>query len=101
MRPATLLFYAVVTFCLGSLTILAGGSRLLAQLFGADQIIQNGFATYPAEPWQSILLYATVGLSLFFVVLAFYYAASPGPQPATNHNHVLDEGPDMKPPHGR
>ena len=91
MRAATLLFYAVVTFCLGNITILAGGSRTLAQLFGADPIIQNGFPTYPTEPWQSILLYGTFGMTLVFVVLALYFAATSEPPLAVYDVRPHDE----------
>jgi hypothetical protein len=55
------------------------GPRTLAQLFGADPVIQNGFQTYPSEPWQSILLYGTFGMTLVFIVLALYFAATTEP----------------------
>jgi hypothetical protein len=102
MRALTLLFYAVATFCLGSLTIFTGGSRILAQLFGADQVVQNGFATYPTEPWQSILLYGTVGLSLVFLVFAIYFALAPGlPRPSYDDDVESGDPGDAEVPRGR
>jgi hypothetical protein len=79
MKSLTLLFYAAATFCLGPITAFAGGAQTLARIFRAQPVIQNGFTSYPVEPWQSILLGGALGLSLIFLAFALYFAITTEP----------------------
>lgn len=73
MRFATLLFFAFASFCLGCTAIAAGGARVLAIIFQANEVVVNGFQTPPTEPWQSILIGATLFVTLSFLLLALYF----------------------------
>lgn len=73
MRFATLLFFAFASFCLGSMAIAAGGAGVLARIFQATDVVVNGFETPPTEPWQSILIGATLFVTLVFLLLALYF----------------------------
>ena len=60
MRAATFLFYAIATFCLGSIAFEVGGPRLLALLAGSEL----------NSRWQVAWGAGTVGFSLLFLFLA-------------------------------
>jgi hypothetical protein len=82
VKAATCLFYSVATFFLGMISIPAGSPSMLAQIFRATPTEGNfGIVSYPSEPWLSIVLYGTVGLSAFFFVLALYFLATSQPTP--------------------
>ena len=78
MRTVTMLFYGLATFLLGSISMSLGGWRVLAALAGAPLVQTNGPLDYPTEPYQAIMLDATVVFSLFFILLAVGTALTSG-----------------------
>jgi len=85
MRTATLLFYGLATFFLGSISVSIGGANVLAAMLRAP-IVQSGFGpgSYPTEPYQSILMgviLAFTVLFFFLAVLATFRVGAPPPPP--------------------
>ena len=61
MHPATWLFYAVVSFFLGLLSVASGGSIMLAKL------LSTGMADNP-EPLARLLISLSVALAALFLL---------------------------------
>ena len=66
MRAVASLFFAFATFCLGVIAVFAGASRAIALLLGQPN---------PDPGMDRQLLGVTLGLSIFFLVVAAYYVS--------------------------
>ena len=66
MRAVASLFFAFATFCLGVIAVSLGASRAIALLLGRLE---------PDPMWDRTLLGVSLGLSIFFLVVAAYYVS--------------------------
>jgi len=67
MRVAVLLFFAVTSFFLGSITLTLGGARVLTEAFLPFSWLVG---LQCDEPWHSIIVILTLGAPAFFLVMA-------------------------------
>jgi len=67
MRVAVLLFFAVMSFFLGTITLTLGGARALASAF---RPFSGLVGLQGDEPWHSVIVTLTLGAPAFFLVVA-------------------------------